>query len=275
MLTACPRHGADPPKPKFIEKSKQKRDDPKSSRCSSMPLARSSAGASLLRRRALSSSAFFFRSRNKQRECALYRSLEHGSLRTDTRQNPHAQQNAQQKPGQIIVRSRARDRAILLPGEDALAEKRLEEGQLLSDDPAKLRIVRSKLQRRIDQHAAAPLSIRDRALDDLFEEAVDRLLGRQLSEPRHPTAHALIEIMIEATAVEQPLVAERIVEAGARNARLMHKIPDRSRLVPVRPEALHGGLQNHSFVELSWPCHRVRLVQMPRNPAAHPHLLTF
>ena len=61
--------------------------------------------------------------------------------------------------------------------------------------------------------------------------------------------------MIQRPLIERPLIAERVVETGARDPRFLDEIANGRCFVAARPKALRSSVKHRLFVKFSWPCH--------------------
>src|SRR6266853_3117115 len=112
--------------------------------------------------------------------------------------------------------------------------------------------MRGDFQRRVDQQAAAPLGIAQRALNDLFDELTDCVFrGPRRLEPLDARARGLIEIALQSGGEDRALAAEGVVEAGTGNSHRGRELAHGGRFVAASPEAAHRRIQRGCLVEFS------------------------
>src|SRR5258708_20920858 len=112
--------------------------------------------------------------------------------------------------------------------------------------------MRGDFQRRVDQQAAAPLGIDQRALKDLFDELTDCVLrGPRRLEPLDARARGLIEVALQSGGEDRALAAEGVVEAGTGNSHRGRELAHGGRFVAASPEAAHRRIQRGCLVEFS------------------------
>src|SRR5262249_21349551 len=133
-------------------------------------------------------------------------------------QDTNAKQDAEEESRNIARATLAQSHPLLLSSADAPLEEKADFLEIADDRRAQVRIVRSHLECRIDQHATASVWILQRALDDFSEKSLDRVFRcLLLFEPGDALAHGVVQVVLERLGVERALVAERVVEARASN----------------------------------------------------------
>jgi hypothetical protein len=185
--------------------------------------------------------------------------FQQGSLRSNAGKHAHAHEHAQEMAGELFRSVRPVDRTVGLAGLDTAPEEPLDPDQDVGDDSLELWIMWRNIERRVDQHAALALTIAERALDDFREEVADRLAWRQSFAAPDAVGNALVDVVVERLLIKRAFVAEGVVEAGAGDSRLLDQVPDRSRFVATRPEALDRGIEHGLFIEFPGSRHSVSL----------------
>jgi DNA-binding CsgD family transcriptional regulator len=95
----------------------------------------------------------------QQRKCWAQKSLKQLSFRPNTRQHANTEQNAEQRLGEVFGRQRLGDGSVSLTIADASKEEPLDLIKKDGDDFEEFGIVRSALDGRVHQHAAAALLV--------------------------------------------------------------------------------------------------------------------
>src|SRR5690349_9066055 len=103
------------------------------------------------------------------------------------------------------------------------------------------------------------LAIVQRAAQDLVEERVDRLKGRERFAPPYAVAYAFAYVAIERCPEQAALVSVRVVKACGGETCFPGEIFHRRRLVAVPPEALDRCVQHCLFVKFPWSRHLCHL----------------
>src|SRR5215471_7020202 len=109
----------------------------------------------------------------EERECWASDAFKERPIWLRASQDTNAKQDAEEEPGNIARATLAQNRPLLLSSADAPLEEQADFFEIADDRPAEVRIVRSHLECRIDQHATAPVRIFQRPLDDFSEKSLD------------------------------------------------------------------------------------------------------
>jgi hypothetical protein len=133
--------------------------------------------------------------RRQRRAC---HTLEQIAVRFRPGKDADAEQDAEQQVRQIARFLTPRHGTVFLNGGDGATEEGFDLAKTRRDFGAELAIMGRDFERRVDEQAATAGAVRQRPLDDLFEQGSNRILGRegtfQLLDAR---AHRAIDITIE------------------------------------------------------------------------------
>jgi hypothetical protein len=158
-------------------------------------------------------------------------------------------------PGKDLCGKRSCDRAISLSGLDPTEKELLDPDEDGGDDPLEARVIRRDVERRVHKHTAFMLAVVERSADDLVEEGANCLARRQRLAAADTIYDAILDVAIQRPLIERPLIAERVIETGARDPRFLDEIANGRCFVAVLPKALHSSIKYRLFVKFSWPCH--------------------
>jgi hypothetical protein len=155
--------------------------------------------------------------------------LEERPLWANAREDADAHQHTKKILRQGLRRERSRNRAIGLACPDARLKESFDADECFRNHLAKRGIVRRSIERRVDKHASFPVALVEQAFHDLLKKGLYRLERRQGLATSNSVGDAVFDVVIQGLFVERAVVAERVIEARRRNARMLNKVPDRGR----------------------------------------------